>query len=156
LNEQEFDMKRIVTVCIVALTAIGAASAQGFGGGQGMARQPAQAQVQIQQVESTIEGKLALVQGHPSIVVKDKTYFVQIPQFLYGFVDGLKEGANVKLVGFEAAIPYAPNSFFFNVSTLTIGSKSYDLAQYGGMGGGRGAMGGRGGRGGNFNGCGYW
>jgi len=91
LNEQEFDMKRIVTVCIVALTAIGAASAQGFGGGQGMARQPAQAQVQIQQVESTIEGKLALVQGHPSIVVKDKTYFVQIPQFLYGFVDGLQE-----------------------------------------------------------------
>jgi len=151
LNQQEFDMKRIVTVCIVALTAIGAASAQGFGGGQ--ARQPMMAQVQqVQQVESTIEGKLALVQGHPAIVVKDKTYFVQIPQFLYGFVDGLKEGATVKLAGFEMAVPYAPNSYFFDVNTLTIGAKSYDLSQFGGMGngmgGGAGSMGGRGGRGG--------
>lgn len=147
-------MKRIVTVCIVALTAIGAASAQGFGGGQGMARQPMMAQAaQVQQVESTIEGKLALVQGHPAIVVKDKTYFVQIPQFLYGFVDGLKEGATVKLTGFEMAVQYAPNSYFFDVNTLTIGAKSYDLSQFGGMGngmgggmgaGGRGDMGGRG------------
>ncbi len=135
-------MKRIVTVCIVALTAIGAVSAQGFGGGPGTARQPMMAQAtQVQQVESTIEGKLALVQGHPAVVVKDKTYFVQIPQFLYGFVDGLKEGTTVKLAGFELAVPYAPNSYFFDVSTLTIGAKSYDLSQFGGMGG-RGGMGG--------------
>lgn len=146
-------MKKIVTVCIVALTAIGAVSAQGFGGGPGMMGQgfQPQAQVQTAQVKTTIEGKLALVQGHPSIIVKDKTYFVQLPQYLYGFIDGLKEGATVKLEGYEQAIPYAPNSFFFRATMLTIGAKSYDLSEFMGQGmmGGRGGvqgsrMGGRG------------
>lgn len=132
-------MKRIVTVCIIGLVALGAVSAQGFGPRPGMPGQPVQPQ--IQQVASTIEGKLALVQGHPAVAVKDKTYFVQLPQFMYGFVDGLKEGATVKLEGFEVAIPYAPNSFMFHVNTLTIGTKSYDLSQIaGGMMGQRGGM----------------
>jgi len=146
VKRKEFYMKRIVTVCIIGLVALGAVSAQGFAPRTGM---PAQAiQPQVQQVPSTIEGKLALVQGHPAVAVKDKTYFVQIPQFMYGFVDGLKEGATVKLEGFEIAIPYAPNSFLFRVNTLTIGTKSYDLSQIaGGMMGGRGGMmGGRGGQ----------
>ena len=153
-------MKKIVTVCIVALTAIGAVSAQGFGGrpgamGQGF--QP-QAQVQAAQVKSTIEGKLALVQGHPAVTVKDKTYFVRLPQFLYGFVDGLKEGASVKVEGYEVAVPYAPNSYFFQATSLTIGSKSYDLSPYTGAGMfGGGMMGGRqAGRGNDSNGRGRW
>jgi len=153
-------MKRIVIVCLAAFTAIGAVSAQGFAGAPGMMGQGIQAQAQVQapQVKSTIEGKLALVQGHPAIVVKDKTYFVRLPQFLYGFVDGLKEGANVKLEGYEVAVLYAPNSFFFQATALTIGSKSYDLSQYAGAGmAGGGMMGGRmGGRGNDSNGRGRW
>ncbi|MBU0926677.1 MAG: hypothetical protein KKA67_02905 [Spirochaetes bacterium] len=151
-------MKRIVVVCIVALAAIGAVSAQGFGGGPGMMGPgfQAQAQAQVAQVKSTIEGKLALVQGHPAVVVKDKTYFVRMPQYLYGFVDGLKEGATVKLEGYESALPYAPNSLFFQVATLTIGSKSYDLSQFIGQGQmGFGMQGGRG-RGGYSGGRGRW
>jgi hypothetical protein len=120
-----------------------------------MGQRPQISQAQAPQVVSTIEGKLALVQGHPGIVVKDKTYFVQIPMNLYGFIDGLKEGASVKLEGYEAAIPFAPNSYFFRVTTLTLGSKSYDLSQFagfgmrGGFGDHDGMMGGRG------NGSGY-
>jgi hypothetical protein len=133
-------MKRTVIVLIVAIVAIGAVSAQAFGARPGVAGQPVQPA--IQQVAATIEGKLALVQGHPALVVKEKTYFLRMPQYLFGFVDGLKEGATVKLEGFETAIPYAPNSFFFSVSTLTIGAKSYDLSQVGAglMGGARGGM----------------
>jgi len=144
-------MKRIVTLCFVALATIGAASAQGYGGGPGFMGQiqPGQAiQAQTQLVETTIEGKLALVQGHPALVVKDKTWFVQMPMHLYGFIDGLKEGATVKLAGYEIAIPYAPNSYFFRVTTLTLGAKSYDLSEFLGgsaMGGRGSAMGGRGG-----------
>lgn len=158
-NLQEFDMKKIVTVCIVALTAIGAVSAQGFGGGPGMMGQGFQSQTQVQaaQVKTTIEGKLALVQGHPSIVIKDKTYFVQLPQTLYGFIDGLKEGAAVKLEGYELAVPYSPNSYFFRTTTLTIGSKSYDLSEFVGQGMMGGQMGGRmGGRGNDSYGRGRW
>ncbi len=124
----------------------------------------AQAQVQAPQVKTTIEGKLALVQGHPAITVKDKTYFIRLPQFLYGFVDGLKEGATVKLEGYEVAVSYAPNSFFFQATALTIGAKNYDLSQYleAGMMGGRGGpgmagnSGMMGGRGGASSGRGRW
>lgn len=140
-------MKRVVTAIAVASIAIAAASAQGFGQMAGPMGGPfgaAQGQAQVQQSE-TIEGKLALVQGHPAVSVKDKTYFVRIPQFMYGFVDGLKEGATVKLEGYAVAIPYAPNSYFFQATKLTLGSKTYDLAQtfqgYGMMGGGMGGMG---------------
>jgi hypothetical protein len=112
--------------------------------------------VQATQVVSTIEGKLSLVQGHPAVVVKDKTYFVQIPQMLYGFVDGLKEGATVKLEGYEMTVPYAPTSLFFDVTKLTLGTKSYDLTEsfgYGMMGGRGGSMGGSmNGRGGRMSG----
>ncbi len=141
-------MKRIAIVFIVALAAVAAVSAQGFGGGFGPMGQGQQAfQSQVPQVVSTIEGKLSLVQGHPAMVLKDKTYFVQLPMQLYGFIDGLKEGASVKLSGYELAIPYAVNSYFFRVTTLGIGAKSYDLSEFtGGMMGGRsGMMGGRGG-----------
>lgn len=135
-------MKRVVTVLAIATMAIVGASAQGFGP---MSGPMGAAQIQAQPTV-TIEGKLSLVQGHPAVVVKDKTYFVRLPQFLYGFVDGLKEGASVKLEGYETAIPYAPNSYFFLATKLTLGTKAYDLAQtfqgYGMMGGMGGRMGG--------------
>ncbi len=134
-------MKRIAIVCIVAVVAIGAVSAQAFAG-----RPMAAAAATAEPV--TVEGKLSLVQGRPAVVVKDKTYFVRIPQYLYGFIDGLKEGAQVKLEGYEAEIPFAPSSFFLAVEKLTVGGKSYDLSQVGGMGpmGGRGPAGGSMGR----------
>jgi hypothetical protein len=133
-------MKRFITVIAIASMAIAGASAQGFGqiGPRGPGIQAVETQPVI-----TVEGKLALVQGHPALVSKDKTYFVQLPQYLYGFIDGLKEGANVKLEGYEMAIPYAPNSFFFRTTKLTLGAKSYDLTQFPGMMGGM--MGGQGG-----------
>ncbi len=139
-------MKRFITVIAIASIAIAGASAQGFGQMSGPRGPGLQAAETL--VVSTIEGKLSLVQGHPALVAKDKTYFVQLPQFLYGFIDGLKEGATVKLDGYEMAIPYAPNSFFFRTTKLTLGAKVYDLTQFTGMMGGM--MGGR--QGGGFGG----
>ena len=144
-------MKRTLAVLIVALSVVGAVSAQGMGYGMG---QPA---VQAApQTLSTIEGKLTLVQGRVAIVVKDKTYFVQLPQTLYGFIDGLKEGAAVKLEGYAMDVPLATTSFVFHATKLTIGSREYDLSQTagygmrGGMSGGSAAMGRSGGRGGRW------
>jgi hypothetical protein len=152
MNHKEFNMKRFIIVIAIASIALAGASAQGFGqmpgpGGPGM-------QAAAPQAITTIEGKLSLVQGHPALAVKDKTYFVRLPQFMYGFIDGLKEGATVKLDGYEMAIPYATNSFFFHATKLTLGAKVYDLAQFtGGMGMKGGMMGGRqgGGPGGRFS-----
>ncbi len=138
-------MKRIAIVLLIAVVATGAVAAQGYWG----TTPPAAAT----QTLVKIEGKLALVQGHPAIVVKDKTYFVQMPQLVYGFIDGLAEGATVKLEGYEQAVPLAANSFFYRVTKLTFGGKDYDLSQMaGGMMGGRGMMGGADSRGGMMGG----
>lgn len=144
MNRKEFRMKRIAIVLFVTVLAVSAVSAQGFGARPGVMGQAVQPQVALE--TTTIEGKLSLVQGHPAIESKGKVYFVQIPQTLYGFVDGLKEGASVKLVGYEMPVPYAPNSIFFRATTLTIGAKSYDLSEFvgggmmGGLGGARGGF----------------
>ncbi len=96
---------------------------------------------------SKLEGRLALVNGFVGIQTKDKTYYVHIPGRLYGFIDGLKEGALVKLEGYEKALPQAPEYAHFLVTKLMIGGKEYDLSAsfHGGMmdGRGYGQMGGR-------------
>jgi uncharacterized membrane protein YgcG len=98
-----------------------------------------------------VEGKLALVNGFPGIQVKDKTYYVQIPAWFYGFVDTLKEGASVKLEGYERTLPQAPAYSYLLVTKLSVGGKDYDLSNARGMGhmqGGQGRMmGGKRGRG---------
>lgn len=120
-------MKKTIAMVLAAALAIASVSAQGFGPGMGRQMAPTDQNAQI----TKIEGKLALVNGHPGIVIKDKTYYVAIPGHLYGFIDGLKEGAQVKLEGYENTLPIAPNYSFFRVTKLTLNGKDYDLSQFG-------------------------
>jgi len=133
-------MKRAVIVVLAIAVAASAVSAQGWAQGPrgfvpGAAAAPA-----VQAETTKIEGKLTLVNAHPAVVVKDKTYYVGIPARLYGFVDGLKEGAAVKLEGYEYPLPYATDVVMFHVVKLTVGGKEIDLSQTGFFG--RGAAGG--------------
>ncbi len=130
-------MKRAVIVVLAIAVAASAVSAQGWGPGS---RGPGAVAAPAAPAElSKIEGKLSLVNAHPAVVVKDKTYYVGIPSRLFGFVDGLKEGAAVKLEGYEQPLPYATNVAMFHVVKLTIGGREIDLSQAGGFG--RGMMG---------------
>ena len=130
-------MQRAVIVVLAIEVAASAVSAQGWAPGfRGPGAYPAPA-APAETVK--IEGKLALVNAHPAVVVKDKTYYVGIPARLFGFVDGLKEGAQVKLEGYEQALPYATNVSLFHVVKLTLGGREIDLSQAGGFG--RGMMG---------------
>lgn len=130
-------MKRAVIVVLAIAVAASAVSAQGWAPGfRGPGAYPAPA-APAETVK--IEGKLALVNAHPAVVVKDKTYYVGIPARLFGFVDGLKEGAQVKLEGYEQTLPYATNVSLFHVVKLTLGGREIDLSQAGVFG--RGMMG---------------
>lgn len=129
-------MKRAVIVVLAVVVAASAVSAQGWGPG---ARGAGPAAPVVQSETVKIEGKLTLVNAHPAIVVKDKTYYVGIPSRLFGFVDGLKEGAMVKLEGYEQPLPFAPNAAMFHVVKLTVGGREIDLSQAGAFG--RGMMG---------------
>ncbi len=158
-------MKRIAIIVVSGLIAASAVSAQAFGPrgsfGPNAPGTPA-AQAPAQEV-STVDGKLAFVNGMIAVQTKDsKTYYVGGLQRLFGFVDGLKEGATVKVEGYAVQMPAAPEYFHLMVTKLTFNGKTYDLSTgfgYGMMGGGygrgwdsdddnygRGMMGGRNGR----------
>jgi hypothetical protein len=94
----------------------------------------------------TVEGKLALINGIIGVKSGNKTYYTPMIGRLSGFVEGIKEGATVKIEGYEYPIAAAPEYSRLMVTKLTVGGKSYDFGQFahGGMGGGRrgGMMGG--------------
>lgn len=75
----------------------------------------------------TVSGKLALSNGHIAVQSGDTTYYVMGLQRLIGFVDGLKEGAQVSLEGFIREIKNS-NAKVMHASKLTIAGKTYDLA----------------------------
>jgi hypothetical protein len=76
-----------------------------------------------------------------ALQAKDKTYYVMGLQHLIGFIDGLKEGAAVKVEGYARAMPCAPEYAFLDLTKLTFNGKDYDLSQTPGNGkGGRGMM----------------
>ena len=122
--------------------------ARGPAMGRGMAR--------VAPKSATIEGKLAIVGQSPAIQAKDKSYILRWPEFFYHlYADGLKEGAQAKIEGYELSALPGQDKPYFVVTKATVGSKTYEVEQAGGYGygpgydddgRGRGGMGGRGGR----------
>ncbi len=153
-------MKRILIIVTAGLLAAGSLSAQAWGGrGNGFAATNPQTPLQAAETVK-VEGKLALINGMIAVKSGTTTYYVGGLQGLVGFVDGLKEGAQVKLEGYAFAIPAAPEYQHLRTTKLTFAGKDYDLSDSfgrgmmgGGPGNGRGgfdndgrggAMGGRG------------
>ncbi len=134
-------MKRTAIIVIAALVAASTVSAQAWGG------RGAIAQNAIEETETIkVEGKLSLINGFMAVETGGKTYYVSGLQRLIGFVDGLKEGASVKLEGYSVEIPAAPEYAHLRVAKLTVNGKDYDLsANAPAMGGNFGGnMGGKG------------
>jgi hypothetical protein len=140
-------MKRFIIVFIVAVSAMGLATAQrGPGFGQSM---PLQANRQAQPTASSIEGKLIFVNDAPAVQTKDKTFYIEWPNFYYyAYKDSIKDGAQVKLDGYEFPTLPGQDNPYFAVTKAVINGKTYDLTapgnRPGGMMGGRGMMNGRG------------
>jgi hypothetical protein len=134
----EVFMKKLIFVLIIALLAIGTISAQNrgdWGASQSV----------------TVSGTLQLQNGFIAVADGAVVYLVPMLERYVGFIDGLKEGANVSVEG------YAFGNFL-QPSKVTINGKSYDfLANGTGMGrGGFGPMRGGFGPGGRgFGGCGW-
>ncbi len=155
-------MKKALVVVAIAFLLVGAASAQprmGLGNvpayGQGYGFQAPALTVALEKI--SLEGTLELVDTRVAIKKDSKTYFVMIPNRLYGFVDGLKEGANVKIEGYSHEIPGLKDTYAVRVNTLTLDGRTIDLAYFAGsaspMGGrmmGGSWMGGKGSRGGSI------
>ena len=135
-------MKKAIIVLVVALTAGGVLAAQTAPWGP-------QGWNQAQGQTVKIEGKLALINGMIGLKSGSKTYYTPRLGRLAGFVEGIKDGASVKLEGYKRQFPAAPEYSMLMVTKVSVGGKDYDLGQAGGgcgIGGGRGSGGaGRGG-----------
>lgn len=77
---------------------------------------------------TTISGTLGLSAGRISVVSENTTYYVRGLERLVGFIDGLKEGAQVSLDGY-AAVPTVEGQRgrLFHPVTLTLNGKEYEV-----------------------------
>jgi hypothetical protein len=77
---------------------------------------------------TTIRGTLGLSNGRVSVVSGNITYYVRGLVRFVGFIDGLKEGAQVSLDGYASAptVEGQKDRLFYPV-TLTLNGKSYEV-----------------------------
>ena len=66
--------------------------------------------------------------GFPAVKSGDITYLISGINRLVGFVEGLKEGAQVTIEGMAISVQRDGNLKFLRPSKLTLGDKSYDLS----------------------------
>jgi len=76
----------------------------------------------------TVSGTMVVANGMPALKSGEDTYLVIGISNLIGFVDGLKEGAQVTVEGTVMAVPRNNDLKYLQASKLTLGGKSYDLA----------------------------
>ena len=95
--------------------------AQVWGPGRSRRSTPAPATV-------TVSGTMVVANGMPALKSGDTTYFVGGLSRLIGFIDGLKEGAQVTIEGVVMTSPNDKNIKFLRPSKLTINGRTYDFA----------------------------
>ncbi|MDR0456462.1 MAG: hypothetical protein LBH20_07255 [Treponema sp.] len=112
-------MKKIGLVVVIVLLAAGAVFAQRWGNAWGVSQ------------SITIEGTLQLQNGQIAVSTENAVYFVPVLSQYVGFIDGLKEGSRVSVLG------YAWGNVV-QATQITINGKSYDFqaSGYGNYGSG--------------------
>lgn len=76
----------------------------------------------------SLTGSLVVANGMPALQSGDATYLLGGISRLVGFVDGLKEGAQVTIEGTAMTIRGDSKLKILKTSKMTLNGKSYDLA----------------------------
>ena len=103
-------MKKFMLVLVIAVSVIGMASAQNWRNGWGNSQ------------VITVAGTLQLQNGAIAVASGNTVYYVPMLERYIGFIDGLKEGAQVNLEGYVAG-----NGNVLQPTKFTLNGKSYDL-----------------------------
>jgi hypothetical protein len=82
---------------------------------------------QIPAESVTITGNLTIAQGMLAVKNNDITYQVPGLNRFIGFIDALKDGAQVSLEGSAITSPWDPKTKLLRLSKLTINGKDYDM-----------------------------
>jgi hypothetical protein len=115
-----FKLKRSVLFIFLILALAAMVSAQGWGN-RGIPRPQASEDV-------TISGSMIVANGFPALKSGDVTYFVSGISRLVGFIDGLKEGAQVTIEGQARPASQDGKLKILHPKKMTLNGKSYDLA----------------------------
>jgi hypothetical protein len=121
-------MKRKILFILLAFSAVALVSAQKMSRGMGFPSSSPRVQP-VPTEAVTVTGNLTIAQGSLAVINGDTTYLVSGIQRFVGFIDGLKDGARVTLVGSAAAASQDGKTKFLWVNKLTINNKDYDLAR---------------------------
>ncbi|MCL2480070.1 MAG: hypothetical protein FWF22_11230 [Treponema sp.] len=78
----------------------------------------------------SISGNLVIVSGRIAVNSGDVTYFVGGLNRFIGFIEGLKEGASVKLEGNAFSLPQNEKLKFLAVQKMTLNSREYDIGGF--------------------------
>ena len=78
---------------------------------------------------ATVSGNLTIAQGMIAVVSGDTTWLVRGLDRYVGFIDGLKEGAQVTLEGYAMPGPRDSNIKSLYVQKMTLNGKDYELAR---------------------------
>jgi hypothetical protein len=74
----------------------------------------------------TVSGPLQLVNGRIAVVQDGKTYYADRLGRLTGFIEGLREGAQVTLTGVPEPYPSGTDTYRLWISAMTLNGKVYD------------------------------
>ena len=121
-------MKRKILFILMILALTGMVQAQVMGRRQNAPRTQAPE-------KQTISGTLVVANGMPALKSGDDTYLIAGISRLVGFIDGLKEGAQVTVEGYAIARPGNSDIKVFRPSKITLNGKDYDMSlPFGNMG----------------------
>jgi hypothetical protein len=114
-------LKRKILFIMMILGLAAIVQAQVWGPGRDRRNTPASEMV-------TVTGTMVVANRMPALKSGDVTYYIGGISQLIGFIDGLKEGAQVTIEGVATASPGDQNVKFLWPSKLTINGRIYDLA----------------------------
>jgi hypothetical protein len=122
-------MKKILLLAVTALSVTGFIFAHDYGphGPNGRPGQFFERRIQNDGEALTLNGTLDWVDGRIALKAGDKTYFISGIRELLGFVDGLKEGAELTLTGRAYNMAYIPEYGLFRTEKVTFNGKDYQL-----------------------------
>ena len=116
-------MKTKILFVLLAIALVAMIPAQGQ---EGSGREPRTNRPAAETV--TVTGSMVVARGVPALKSGDVTYYVTGINSLIGFVDGLREGAQVSVEGRVMANPRDETVKYLNATKLTIGGRSYEIA----------------------------
>jgi hypothetical protein len=119
-------MKRKIAFVLAAFCAVALASAQNRERRNWGPPAPPPQQIVVE--KTTVTGALSIVQGRIAVKSGDITYFTGGLRRFVGFIDGLKEDAQVTLEGNAFTSPQDANTKFLQINKMTLGGKVYDMA----------------------------